>query len=372
LQLQEFHGMYTPPWIRRLAFAGLAAWATALPSPGGGLAQSAGPQFEFPVAPVTFANGTITLSGGVLVPIGKGPFPAVVMLHGAMPTTFDEPAFRIHANAFVRAGFTVLLYDKRGSGKSGGEHNQAHLDDLPADAIAGVQFLRQRADIDPRKNGLMGRSEGGWVGTIAAGCDPDIAFVIMSSGSAVAPHGQTLFSTRNALRARGATPEEIENATAAKAAQWAYCRDVANDPAWALSEKGKAARAAVEARLKSFARFAPEIPQFVADPENRAAAFFRAFTRKIFFEPAPAFAALKVPLLEIIGDKDDVVDPVSTIAELERLRARGLKITIHVLPDVDHTLLVRNAATPRYPDDYPERAVRWAREVVDRVGPQTR
>lgn len=207
---------------------------------------------------------------------------------------------------------------------------------------------------------------------LAAGRDPDIAFVIMSSGSAVAPHGQTLFSTRNALRARGANPEEVENAAAAKAALWAYYRDVAGDPAWALADKGRSARLTVEARLQSFARFAPEIPQFVADPAKRPAAFFRAFTRKIFFEPAPAFEALKVPLLQIIGDKDDVVDPSSTIAELERLRARGLNVTIHVLPDVDHTLLVRNAATPRYPEDYPERAVRWAREQVDRIEGRSR
>lgn len=365
--------MRTPSWLRRLAFIGLLIWIVAHPWAGRASAQSAaGPQFEFPVTPVTFTNGAITLSGALLIPPGKGPFPAVVMLHGAMPAVFDEPAFRIHANAFVRAGFAVLLYDKRGSGKSGGEHNQADLDDLAADAVAGTQFLRRRADIAPHQIGVMGRSEGGWVGTLAAGRDPDIAFVIMSSGSAVAPHGQTLFSTRNALRARGANPEEVENAAAAKAALWAYYRDVADDPAWALADKGRSARLTVEARLRSFARFAPEIPQFVADPAKRPAAFFRAFTRKIFFEPAPAFEALKVPLLQIIGDKDDVVDPASTIAELERLRARGLNVTIHVLPDVDHTLLVRNAATPRYPEDYPERAVRWAREQVDRIEGRSR
>ncbi len=361
--------MSSLPWFCRHTLAVVLMWVVAVLWAKSVFAQSAaGPQFAFPVAPVTFSNGAIMLAGGVMVPPGKGPFPAVVMLHGALPAVFDEPAFRIHANAFVRAGFVVLLYDKRGAGKSGGEHNQADLDDLAADAVAGVQLLRRRADIDPRKIGVMGRSEGGWVGTLAAGRDPDIAFVIMSSGSAVAPHGQTLFSTRNALRARGATPEEVEGALAAKAAQWTYYRDVANDPAWAISEKGKAARLTVEARLKSFARFAPEIPQFVADPQTRSAAFFRAFTRKIFFEPAPAFAALNVPLLEVIGDKDDVVDPLSTIAELERLRGRGLNVTIHVLPDVDHTLLVRNAAAPRYPEGYPERAVRWAREVVAGVG----
>ena len=79
----------------------------------------------------------------------------------------------------------MLTYDKRGSGKSGGELNLSDFDDLAGDVVASVKFLRQRADISPKKIGVLGRSEGGWVGTLAAGRDADLAFVIMSSGSAV-------------------------------------------------------------------------------------------------------------------------------------------------------------------------------------------
>lgn len=365
--------MFKNAWGRWWATLALCTWCVVEAGTADAQAQSGGPPtFAFPVTPVTFANGEVTLSGALIMPAGKDPFPAVVLIHGAGPGVFDEPAFCIHANAFVRAGFAVLTYDKRGSGKSGGELNLSDFDDLAGDVVASVKFLRQRADISPKKIGVLGRSEGGWVGTLAAGRDADLAFVIMSSGSAVAPHGQTLFSTRNGLRARGANPEEIESATAAKAASWAYYRDVANDPAWATSEKGVAARRDIEARLHSFARFAPEIPQRVADPATRPAAFFRAFTRKIFYDPAPAFRTLKAPLLEVIGDKDDVVEPASTIAALERLKSQGVKVTIHVLPEVDHTLLVKGAASPRYPDDYPEAAVRWASEQVRRSEGNTR
>lgn len=359
-------------WTSRFAvFVFCASSALAAYAPSTQAQAEGTPQFAFPVEPVAFANGAVTLSGGLLMPSARerrpGHFPAVVMIPGAGPATFDEPAFRVHANAFVRAGFAVLLFDKRGSGRSTGDLDTSDYDDLAADVAAAVRVLRARPEVAPGKVGLLGRSEGGWVGTQAAGRDPAIAFVIMSSGSAIAPLGQTLFYTRNALRAHGATADEANRGAEAKSALWSYYRDVATNRSWGISDEGLAARAIVEGRLESFERFAPEIPQRVEDPRERQPAFFQAFTRKIYFEPEAAFRALRTPLLEVIGANDDVVEPASTIAELERLRASGLDVTIRVLPNVDHTLLIKAAEGLRYPEDYPEFAARWARETVDRV-----
>lgn len=117
-----------------LSFGFLAA---ALPA----FSQSDGaPAFAFPVEQVSYANGAVKLSGGFLKP--EGPFPALIIVHGAGPATFDGPAFRVHANAFVRAGFAVLCYDKRGSGKSTGDLDTSNYDDSAADLVAGVTYLR--------------------------------------------------------------------------------------------------------------------------------------------------------------------------------------------------------------------------------------
>ena len=223
----------------------------------------------------------------------------------------------------------------------------------------------------PAKIGILGRSEGGWTGTLAASRDPKIAFVILSSGSAIRPSEQTLFSTERALGARGASPEESKAGADAKAALWTYYRRVVTDPAWAQTASGMAARDAVTSRLRSFARFAPEIPQDVADPTKMPMTYFQAFVRKIDFDPDPVFRSVRAPLLEVIGTKDDVVEPESTIAAFDRLRAEGHDVTVRSLPDVGHSLLVTGPA-PRYPDDYLEFAVRWARERVDRETHSTR
>ena len=91
---------------------------------------------------VTFKSGDLTIAGLLVKPDGIAPQPAVVILHGSGRAAgpHDHPGYRVHVNAFVRKGLSVLVYDKRGTG--------AGYDDFVQDALAAVQFLRGREDID--------------------------------------------------------------------------------------------------------------------------------------------------------------------------------------------------------------------------------
>ena len=325
-----------------------------------------GPPFAYRVDSVKFQNGPVRLAGAMVKPEGDGPFPAVVIAHGAGPATFDEPAFRVHTNAFVGGGFLVLLYDKRGSGGSAGLLDTSDYDDLAADLAAGVQYLRTRGDVVPGKIGILGRSEGGWVGTLAASRDTSLRFVILSSGSGVRPPTQTLHAIGKALRERGASAEEAEAAKDATSALWSFYGSIARmDPSRATYGGTREARDSLEKRLRSFARFAPLIPQAVRDPVLTSPAFFRAFSRKIEYDPLPAFLKAKAALLEVIGSDDEVVDPKSTIAVFEELRRNGRDVTVRTLQGVGHSLVIMTPDGPRYPDDYPEFVVRWAGAVID-------
>src|SRR5207249_7210764 len=77
----------------------------------------------------------------------------------------------------------VLRVDDRGVGRTkGGDVATATEDDFAEDALAGVAFLKGRKEIDPRKIGLLGHSEGGLSGPLAATKSRDVAFVIMLAG----------------------------------------------------------------------------------------------------------------------------------------------------------------------------------------------
>jgi pimeloyl-ACP methyl ester carboxylesterase len=286
-----------------------------------------------------------------------------VLVHGAGPGTHDEPAFVVHANAFLKAGFAVLAYDKRGSGDSTGNLEISDYEDLAGDVMSAVNFLRTRNKIARSKIGLVGRSEGAWVSTIAASHDPSLAFVIMSSGSAVKPYEQTVYWTRRALRAKGMQEDRVEQAVKVKTGIWEFYQEITEGKS--NSDKLSSKRDSLVQRLAEFQQFQPELPSGIMDPKVEDPRKFSAFTHIMFYDPGPVLNSLRVPLLEIIGENDEVVDPGSTLAALEHLRTSGHNVSSKTFPGVGHSLLKMQGNTILgYADGYLDYIVAWAQEHV--------
>lgn len=143
-----------------------------------------------PSAQGFFESGGVRLSYALDLPDGPGPFPAIVWSHGSGRTTKDEA--RDLAQRLVSRGFAVLRYDKRGVGLSGGSYSGVSLQnstrllpELASDLAAGARFALARPEIDPRRVGLMGASQAGWIVPHAAARTPEVAFVVLLSGPTV-------------------------------------------------------------------------------------------------------------------------------------------------------------------------------------------
>src|SRR5437879_1713230 len=113
------------------------------------------------------------LAGTLTRPQGDGPFPAVLLIAGSGPHGRNEEVlghkiFLVLADYLTRRGFVVLRSDKRGVGKSTGKYDEATSADFADDALAGVEYLKTRQEIDPHKIGLVGHSEGGLVAPLVA------------------------------------------------------------------------------------------------------------------------------------------------------------------------------------------------------------
>src|SRR5262245_45811126 len=90
---------------------------------------------------LTFKSGAIDLGGMVYLPPGPPhTLPGVVILQGSTANVRHE--YRFFADHFARAGFAVMVFDKRGSGESGGDYDAATYDDLARDAGAALARLR--------------------------------------------------------------------------------------------------------------------------------------------------------------------------------------------------------------------------------------
>ncbi len=126
---------------------------------------------------VEFHNQDVMLAGSLLLPGTKGPVPAVVFVHGAGRQT-REP-YREVGEYFANQGIAALIYDKRGTGQSGGAYESYEpYENLINDALAAVGHLKQRHEISRSKIGIWGLSQGAHISAAAASRSRDINCVI--------------------------------------------------------------------------------------------------------------------------------------------------------------------------------------------------
>jgi dienelactone hydrolase len=166
-------------------------------------------------AEVRFPNerGHVELTGTMSVPIGRGPFAAVLLIAAAGPEGRDEEVaghrvFVVLADSLLRKGIAVLRYDKRGVGGSSGDLSTATFDDLVSDAVAAFRYLEARPNVDPKRVGIIGHSEGGSIAPAVAATDRDVAFVVAMAGSGLS--GEVRITEQQAYMAQqaGASVEQ--------------------------------------------------------------------------------------------------------------------------------------------------------------------
>jgi uncharacterized protein len=167
------------------------------------------------------------LDGTVVAPREPGRYPAVVFVHGA--GRGSRSALIDQAEYLASAGVVALVYDKRTVGYSFANRD---FDLLAEDALAAVQVLLERADVDADRVGLWGVSEGGWVVPIAAARSSDVAFAILVSAPNVSPQSQAAWAFDDHLR-RMSAPDGLRRAMilALSMGEFGYSR---HDPAPAL------------------------------------------------------------------------------------------------------------------------------------------
>jgi dipeptidyl aminopeptidase/acylaminoacyl peptidase len=124
---------------------------------------------------VKYSNFTagVTLAGTLTLPRSKKPSPAVLLIAGSGPidrdeTVFGHKPFLILADHLTKQGFAVLRVDKRGVGQSTGNYDLATSVEFAADALAGVEYLKTRKEVDAKRIGLIGHSEGGLIAPMVA------------------------------------------------------------------------------------------------------------------------------------------------------------------------------------------------------------
>ena len=111
---------------------------------------------------IQFANGSVSLSGVLFKPQNRNkPIPYVILIHGSGNQDRNTPYYHSLGYTLASRRIGVLLYDKRGCGKSTGKFETSDFHDLAKDAVAAFQYLKSRNDLGALKIGFLGTSQGG-------------------------------------------------------------------------------------------------------------------------------------------------------------------------------------------------------------------
>ncbi|MBI3972536.1 MAG: alpha/beta fold hydrolase [Chloroflexi bacterium] len=299
---------------------------------------------------VTFRNGDVTLAGTLLLPEGAGPHPAVVMIHGSGKQT--RGGVRLWADYFVRRGIAALVYDKRGadaSSRAGGS-----FEDLAHDALAGLACIRARPAIDPRRVGLWGGSQGGWIAPLGAVLAPDhVAFVVMMAGPGVSIPEQNVQNVEHSMRAAGCSAEAI-----AAAVEWMR----AFNHLWATGEGFEQVRDG-HARLRERG-WADFVGPSVEKPPSHAGLRIGRFD--MAYEPVPMLERVMWPVLALFGEHDTAVPPEQNAPPVQAAlrRAGNPASTVRIVPRANHLGLVatddgRLATCTHFIPEYLKTAADW-------------
>jgi pimeloyl-ACP methyl ester carboxylesterase len=273
---------------------------------------------------VEFASGDTRLAGTLFVPEGTGPHPALVLLHGSGAQ--DRNGTLPFARFLLRHGVALLGYDKRGVGGSSGDWQKASFEALAADALAAVGFLEARPEIDAARIGLLGASQGGWIGPLAAARSSDVALVVSVASPGVTPGEQTLDLLAGELRIAGVPEDEVQEALALTRRSLEYARSGAGWEEY------------LEARAKSGQRdWFPYLPL----PAEKGDPLWASHRLVMDYDPAPALSALRCPVLALFGGRDLGVPADKNRRAWESALARGghRDHALVVLADANHVMV---------------------------------
>jgi pimeloyl-ACP methyl ester carboxylesterase len=290
-----------------------------------------GKHIAFDVRQTRFESGGAMLVGRLVMPKGGGKVPVVVLIHGSEhDSALDSYALQ---RMFPAQGIGAFVYDKRGTGASGGSYTQ-DFDVLANDAVLAMQEARRLAGARAGRVGYQGGSEGGWVAPLAANRAP-VDFTIVSFGLAVTIleedqqsvaldmrfHDHSAQDTVKALELARAGERVIETRGKEGYAEFDALRQKYKPEAWYKDVHG------------DFVFFV--LPLEKAQIIDWLAKNFN-FQIPFRYEPMAALRASTTAQLWVLGSDDLEAPSAETARRIQSLIATGKDYTLAVFPGAEH------------------------------------
>ena len=298
----------------------------------------------------TNPNGD-TLAGTLTLPKKEGKFPVVVMITGSGPQNRDEELmghkpFLVIADYLTRNGIGVLRYDDRGTAQSTGDFQNATSVDFANDTKAAVRYLTTRKEINKKKIGLMGHSEGGLIAPMVAVRSKKAAFIVMLAGPGMRGKELLVLQTEAISKAYGMSEQEINKTIKLNSGAYDIVLN-SNDTTKLKTD------------LKNY--FLNNIKDLPGLTENstqeQSDMQVKAYTDQlsspwmqffIKYDPVPMLKKVKCPTLALNGSKDLQVPSAENLAAIRKAfsESGNKKLTAVELPGLNHLFQESTTGSP--------------------------
>jgi pimeloyl-ACP methyl ester carboxylesterase len=291
---------------------------------------------------VSFENREdgVTLAGTLTLPQREGVFPAVVLVSGSGAQNRDEELmghkpFLVIADYLTRNGIAVLRFDDRGAAASTGNFAAATGYDFSKDVEAGVKYLKTRREVNRKKIGLVGHSEGGVVAPMVAARSKDVAFIVLLAGTGLRGDQILLMQQDLIAKGYGAGEEDRKQAQAINAAIFSIVLQ-STDAEQLKADLADYLRQTVKSIPDTEKTKAMYDDNFIASSvEQMSSPWMQHFIRH---DPAPVLEKVRCPVLALNGEKDVQVPARANLEAIRAALAKGgnRRVTAKELPGLNH------------------------------------
>jgi pimeloyl-ACP methyl ester carboxylesterase len=274
--------------------------------------------------------GTLTLPNKV-----KNP-PVVILISGSGPQNRDEELmnhrpFLVLADHLTKQGIAVLRYDDRGVAESEGSQNNATSADFATDVEAAITYLKTRKDVNIKKIGLIGHSEGGFIAPMLASKNDDVAFIVLLAGTGVDGEEVLLTQSKRASELAGVSEDVIAYNEDLSKELYKIIKD--NDSEIVVKEKAQLYFKELrennsDATTKSLTDVM--VNQIINGVSNNWMMYF------IKTDPKQFLNKVTCPVLAINGSKDFQVLPKLNLGGIKKALKNNKDVTTQELEGLNH------------------------------------